>query len=181
MIDLEKHIKEQRLLLDSDSPKEGHEQRFLHKLGGQSIKPVRRIRFRHAIQVAASLAIILTSAIVLIRQHGSGDRMAAGEIPPSMLEADIYYASQVNDRYEQIHAFNFNNTEEKTVLLDELKDLDAYHQQLMSDLEANPDDGRVINALIRHYQIKLEVMDQIIIQLNQIKTETSENYENESI
>jgi len=71
--------------------------------------------------------------------------------------------------------------EEKAVLLDELNDLDAHHHQLMSDLKANPDDGRVINALIRHYQIKLEVMDQIIIQLNQIKSETSENYENESI
>jgi len=51
----------------------------------------------------------------------------------------------------------------------------------MGDLEANPDDDRVINALIRHYQVKLEVMDQIIIQLNQIKSETSEKNEHESI
>ena len=53
-------------------------------------------------------------------------------------------------------------------------------QQLMKDLEANPNDERVVNALIRHYQLKLEVMDQIITQLNQVKSEISENYEKES-
>ena len=93
----------------------------------------------------------------------------------------MYYTSQVNARYDQISGFSFDNSEEKAVLLNELNDLDTFHQQLMRDLEANPDDGRVINALIRHYQIKLEVMDQIIIQLNQIKSETTENHENESI
>ena len=107
--------------------------------------------------------------------------MAQKEIPAAIVEADIYYTSQVNARYEQIRDFSFESSEEKAVLLGELKDLDTYHQQLMTDLEANPDDDRVINALIRHFQIKLEIMDQIIIQLNQIKSETSENHENESV
>jgi len=182
MKDLEKHIKEQRLLLDSDSPREGHEERFLQKLGRDiDSVPVRRFKFRHGLQVAASIAIILTSAIVLMKQNKSGEKMTQQEVPAAMLEADIYYASQVNARYEKIREFDFENSEEKTVLLDELKDLETYHQQLMNDLESNPDNDRVINALIRHYQIKLEVMDQIIIQLNQVKTETSEKNEKESV
>ena len=78
-------------------------------------------------------------------------------------------------------ADDFDDAEEKTVLLDELKDLESYQEQLMKDLEANPDDDRVVSALIRHYQLKLEVMDQIITQLNQVKSEISENYEKESI
>lgn len=181
MTDFEKHIKEQRMQLDSDRPREGHEERFLQKLDRLPDAPVRRIRFRHALQVAASLAIILTSAVVLLRQLGSEDQMAAKEIAPAVMEADYYYASQVDAKYDQISEFSFENEEEKTVLLNELKGLESYHQQLMDDLEANPDDDRVINALIRHYQVKLEVMDQIIIQLNQVKSETSENHENANI
>jgi len=182
MTEFEKYIKEQRKQLDSDHPREGHEERFLQKLDRlPDQRPVRRIRFRHALQVAASLAIILTSAVVLLRQSGNEDQMAAKEIAPAVMEADIYYASQVDEKYEVISGFSFDNAEEKTVLLNELKDLEGYHQQLMGDLEANPDDDRVINALIRHYQVKLEVMDQIIIQLNQIKSETSEKNEHESI
>ncbi|MCK5135051.1 MAG: hypothetical protein KAR19_04625 [Bacteroidales bacterium] len=178
MVDLEKHIKEQRLLFDTDKPRDGHEERFMQKLDWQ---PVRRINFRHVLQVAASVAIILTSAFVLIKQNKSGSKTAQREIPAAVLEADNYFATQVNARYDQIQDFNFESSEEKAVLLDELKDLDAYHQQLMSDLKANPDDGRVINALIRQYQIKLEVMDQIIYQLNLFKTKTSENHEKESV
>ena len=177
MSDLEKLIAERREDLDADLPRDGHEQRFLRKLD----RPVRRVNFRHVLQVAASVAIILTSAIVLVKQNRSGDKVAVQEVPAALLEADQYYTMQVNARYDQIREFDFEDGEEKAVLLNELKDLDAFRQQLMTDLEANPDDDRVINALIRHYQLKLDVMDQIIIQLNQIRTETSENNENESV
>jgi hypothetical protein len=182
MSNIEKQIREQRLRLDSDRPREGHEERFLQKLErlpGQA--PVRRIRFRHAIQVAASLAIILTSAIVLIRQDKSGDKVAQQEIPQAVMEADYYYTSQVDEKYNEISNFNFDDPEEKALLLNELKDLESYHQQLMKELEANPDDDRVVSAMIRHYQLKLELMDQIIKQLNQVKSEISENHEKERI
>jgi len=98
-----------------------------------------------------------------------------------VMEADLYYTSQVDERYNEISSFNFNDPEEKALLLDELKDLESYHQQLMKELEANPDDDRVVSAMIRHYQMKLEVMDQIITQLNQVKSEISEKDEKESI
>jgi len=182
MSNIEKQIKEQRLLLDSDRPREGHEDRFQQKLERLPKRgPVRRIRFRHAIQVAASVAIILTSAVLLVRQDKSGSQVAQQEIPAAVMEADFYYASQVDARYNEIQDFDFSDAEEKSVLLDELKGLESLHKQLMKDLEANPDDDRVVSALIRHYQLKLEVMDQIITQLNQVKSEISENYEKESI
>jgi len=182
MSNIEKQIKEQRLLLDSDRPLEGHEERFLQKLERLPKQAaVRRIRFRHAIQVAASIAILLTSAILLIRSYGDADTKASHEIPEAVMEADFYYASLVDARYNEIKDFEFTEQEEKDLLLSELKDLESYHRQLMKDLEANPNDERVVNALIRHYQLKLEVMDQIILQLNQVKSEISENYEKESI
>jgi len=178
MIDLEQYIREQRSKLDSDRPREGHEDRFLRKLDQ---RPGRRVNFRHAMQIAASVAIILASALVIFQQNRGGNRTAENEIPESFLEADQYYTTQVSQRYHQIKEFNFNNPEEKAVLLDELKDLDTYHQQLMDDLEANPSDDRVINALIRHYQMKLDIMDQIIYQLNQLKTETENQHEKKSV
>jgi len=178
MVDLEKHIKEQRLLLDADKPREGHEDRFREKLANE---PVRRINFRHVLQVAASIAVILASAIVLIRSSNSGDKVAVLEIPASVLEADQYYTTQVDQRVDQIRAFTFDNVNEKDVLLEELEEMNTYQQQLMNDLEANPDDERVINAMIKHYQLKLDVMDQIIYQLNQLKTETDKDNEKKSI
>ncbi|MDX2429744.1 MAG: hypothetical protein QNK35_02350, partial [Bacteroides sp.] len=155
-----------------------HEDRFRQKLAYPEVK---KVNFRHVLQIAASIAVILASSIMLIRTNKSGDKIAVHEIPASVIEADLYYSTQVNYKVDQIRQFDFNNTEEKTVLLDELEELDFYHQQLMNDLEANPNDERVINALINHYQMKLEVMDQIIYQLNQLKTETDKNDEKESV
>ncbi len=178
MIELEKHIREQRLLLDSDSPREGHEKRFMQKLERQHDN---RIKPRHILQIAASVAIILASAFVIISREKSGGKVARAEVPEKIMEANIYYTSQINDRVEQINDFSFENEEEKTVLLHELKEHDIYQQQLISDLKASPEDDRILNALIRHYQIKLEVMDQIIYQLNQYRTETSKIQDNESV
>ncbi len=178
MNNLEEHISQHRDLFDDSTPREGHEERFLEKLYSTG---ERKLQFRHVLQIAASVAILLTSGIILVRVNKSGDKVARQEIPASVMEADTYYTSQVDARYDQISAFDFDSDEEKALLLDELKDLDDYQQKLMKDLQANPGDDRVINALIRHYQLKLEVLDQIIIQLNQIKSETSPTHENESV
>lgn len=179
MSELEKYIRDRREELDTDLPAEGHEARFLKRLE----KPVRRVPFRHVMQIAASVAIILASSAVLIRRDSSGSKVPpmAEQASETVAEAENYYAMQVDQKFDVIRSFNFNEEEEKNVLLDELKDLDAMHEQLLRDLEANPGDERVIIALIRHYQIKLDVMDQIIIQLNQLRTETENQNENESI
>lgn len=166
------------MLLDADIPAEGHEDRFLQLL---EQRPVRKVNFRHVLQIAASIAVILASAVVLIRSSRSGDKIAEHDIPASVIEADTYYSTQVGYRVDQIRAFDFNDAEEKMLLLQEMEELDSYQKQLMKDLEANPDDERVVNALIKHYQVKLDVMDQIIYQLNQLKTETDKKNEKESV
>jgi len=178
MTDLEKYIREHRLMFDTDQPPSGHLERFGEKLGTEK---GRSIRIRHLLQVAASVAVILASAFVIITRDRSGSKVADRQIPEVVLEADRYYADRLHAKYEQIREFPFEQPEEKTLLLDELEDLDAHHRQLMSDLQANPDDERVLNALIRHYQMKLEVMDQIINQLQQLKNEKSKHHENDNV
>lgn len=178
MGDFEKYIKEHRLMFDTDRPPAGHFDRFRERLERKS---VRRIRIRHAFQVAASVALILASGFVIIKQQKNGNKVTETEIPATMLEADHYYVTRLEAKYEQIRDFSFENQEEKALLLDEMEDLGTHHQQLMLDLQANPDDERVINALIRHYQLKLEVMDQIINQLKQIEIEKTENHEKDNV
>ncbi|HER09038.1 MAG TPA: hypothetical protein ENO20_09030 [Bacteroides sp.] len=178
MGDLEKYIREHRQLFDTDQTPSGHDKRFREKL---ERKPGRKILFRHWLQVAASVAVILASAFVIMTRDRSGSKVADREIPGVVREADHYYAARLNAKYEQIRGFSFQDPEEKAILLDEIEELDAHHQQLMNDLEANPDDERVINALIRHYQLKLEVIDQVINQLKQLNMEKSKNHESEDV
>ncbi len=178
MTNLEEQIRAQRDLLDVERPREGHEARFLQKLED---RPVRRFNIRHGLQMAASIAVILASAFVLVQVNKKGAGKNKPMVSEAVSEANLYYAAQVDLRYEQIQAFDFENGEEKDILLKELQELDRYQRQVLEDLEAHPDDARVIHALVRHYQIKLEVMDQIISHLNQLQSLNTESDEKTSM
>lgn len=180
MSDLEKYIIENREQFETEEPEQGHLDRFSAKLK-QENKPVRRLKFRHAIQIAASVAIIITSGIVIVKSNKGGSKMAVVEVPEQYQETQNYYAQQVNYRYDEIESFEFTEEEEKEMLLKELQEMDEYYQELLVDLDANPGDERVIAALIKHYKMKMLVMDQIIEQLKQFNQQKSVENEKSSV
>jgi hypothetical protein len=168
MSDLEKYMVELRNEMDTEEPVQGHMNRFSKKLMKNDPK-VRRINFRHAIQIAASIAIIMASGVVIIKSSKGSSKVALNPVVEEFQETTTFFARQVNLKYEDISALEFDGAQEKEILLEELSEMDTYHKELLKELNANPGDERVMNALIHHYQIKLQVMDQIIEQLEQIK------------
>jgi hypothetical protein len=50
-----------------------------------------------------------------------------------------------------------------------------------TELKAHPDDERIINAMIEHYQTKVDVMNYIISQLKAIRNENQNMKENEKV
>lgn len=176
MSNLEKMMVELRDKIDTEEPASGHMERFRKRLRPE-LKRSRALNFRYAIQIAASIAIILASGVVIVKSSKGGSKIAAAPAVEEFQEARNFYAVQVNERYENLEAIPFDSDLEKEILLEELSEMDSYYKELLNELNANPGDERVMNALLQHYQIKLQVMDQIIGQLEQFKTHN--NYENE--
>ncbi len=46
--------------------------------------------------------------------------------------------------------------------MSEMKGMDSVYVQLQHELKANPNDERIINAMIEHYQTKVEIMSYIL-------------------
>ncbi len=180
MSDLEKYIIENRDDFISDEPDTGHFDRFKSKLQMEN-KPVRRIRFFRVMQIAATFAILLASGVVIIKSSKGKAKMAVVTVPEQYQETNNYYIHQVSTRYDEIESLNFSDEEEKELLLKELQAMDSYYQELLVDLNAFPGDERVISALIKHYQMKILVMDQIIEQLKQFNQAKNDNNENSNI
>jgi len=63
------------------------------------------------------------------------------------------------------------NAEQMEVLRNEMQNMDSVYVQLQKDLNANPNDERIINAMIEHYQTKVEVLTFIVNQLKAIRNE----------
>jgi uncharacterized protein (DUF305 family) len=108
--------------------------------------------------------------------------MALGDVSPQYKEVENYYVHQVNLMESEISTVSFvNNPEQQRELKKEMKSMDSVYIQLQKDLKANPDDERIINAMIEHYQTKVEVMTYILNQLKAIRNENQNTSGNEKV
>jgi hypothetical protein len=171
-------IKKNRDYFDQEEPFEGHFERFQKKLEAENARKV-HFPYRDILKIAAVVVLVVLSALWTYDQLGPGqpDRNAypLAEMAPEYKEAEIYYTTAINEKYNQIKSVDFDDPRQKEILLNELKEMDSIFNNLQEDLELNPDDERVINALIKHYRIKVEVMNKILDQLNEYNQKPTRN------
>jgi hypothetical protein len=100
------------------------------------------------------------------------NRMALGDVSPEYREVENYYVHQVNLMENEIVNIDVNGKpEQKELLKKEMRSMDSVYVQLQKELKANPNDERIINAMIEHYQTKVDVMNYILDQLRAIRNE----------
>jgi len=182
---LEKHIKENLEMFDTIEPSEGHMARFREKLSPATISLYARIPY--GLKIAAVLVLVAVTSILVFEQaqkfYTSYQKPLQEIIPDEYGEAQVYYTSLINQRYSEIDQLITTDPERREILMKELDDMDRLFHFLLKDLQTNPSDERVLSAMITHYQMKLEIMGQIIQQLEkayQINT-TIKSHENKDV
>lgn len=93
-----------------------------------------------------------------------------------LMEAEVFYTSQINFAKDEIFRVSGNDK----VLIEEINfdmvELDDVFEELKNDLKDNSDNEEVIEAMIQNYRIKLQVLEEILLQLNKSKNqEKNEN------
>jgi hypothetical protein len=105
--------------------------------------------------------------------------MTLGDVSPQYKEVENYYVHQVSLMEGELKNVDFGtNPDQRIELQKEMKSMDSTYVQLQKELKANPNDERIINAMIEHYQTKVEVMSYIIGQLKAIRNENQNKREN---
>jgi hypothetical protein len=108
--------------------------------------------------------------------------MALGDVSPQYKEVESYYVHQVNLVENELMTGNLEtNAEQKEMLQKEMKSMDSVYVQLQKELKANPNDERIINAMIEHYQTKLDVLTYIVGQLKAIRNGNQNKSSNEKV
>lgn len=176
MNDLEKYLFENRKALDAAEPRSGHFDRFADKLERQHRKS-KIISLPYLLKAASVIILVVLSSLWaydnLIRNSSSSRGLSLGDVSPEYKEVELYYTSMVNLKYNELDQMDFESDSlQKEILLNELADMDLIYNNLKEELRTNPNDERIINAMIEHYQLKLEVMNHILYQLKQIHNET---------
>ncbi len=181
---LEKLIRENRDSFDRFEPSEGHFERFSAKLKSSEEKApaYRRVSLLPYLLRAAAVAILVTLSSLWTWDHilsPDANKMTLSEVSPEYRQVEQYYVHQVNLMEGEIKNIEIGNDEDQQkMLVSELEIMDQAYEDLKKDLDANPNDERVINAMIEHYQKKVEVMNYILEQLKEVKNENQINNEN---
>ena len=182
MKNIEELIRSSKDFFEEAEPSEGHLERFNRKLeirfGARTIK---RSIVPYLLK-AAVVTLLVTLSSLWTWDHfirSDRNRMTLGDVSPQYREVENYYVHQVNLMESELVNIDLkNNPEQKEMLLSELKGMDSVYVQLQKELKANPNDERIINAMIEHYQTKVDIMSYIVNQLKAIRNENQNKTKN---
>lgn len=171
--ELERLILNNRNALQDEEPMDGHFERFEARLQKAS-KPVRRINFRPVLKIAAAIVFVLlvvNQARISIFPEKK-QTLSLGSISPEYREVEFYYTNSIQQGMNQWNEFKREglvSKQEQQGMQKEQQEFDQVYQKLLQDLKANPNDERVINALIEYYQARMNVISIITSKLKEIK------------
>ncbi|HSH20067.1 MAG TPA: hypothetical protein VLA03_06425 [Draconibacterium sp.] len=174
--------------LNDFEPKEGHFERFQAKLNSSQKK--KKITFSIVWKVAAAIVFVLL-AVNQVNIYFSPDsegtfpatnsEFSLASVSPEYEEVEFYYTNAISVGLEQwnaLQADGFISKEEQGLLDTELTEFEVRYKNLQADLASNPNDERVINAMLEYYQTKLEIINMIVNKLEEVKQQKINSHEN---
>ncbi|WP_297086360.1 hypothetical protein [uncultured Draconibacterium sp.] len=184
---IEKLIFENIDALNDNEPMEGHFARFEARLNAQN-KQSKKLNLSLIWKIAAAAVfafLIVNQAFIYLSPTNQGifnaknnnSAVSLASISPEYGEVEYYYTNSINNGIEQWNkwiAEGLVSEDEQNMMNDELAEFETLYQSLQEDLSANPNDERVINAMLEYYQAKLSVITIIITKLEEVQQKTQE-------
>jgi len=151
------------------------------KLDHQLNPPVERktLRLFPYLWKAAAAILIFASAWYLndymdrssSKGNASESTTAAVVADPELVElsdAEAYYTSQISNRQSELEKYTREHPEILEDLKREFSELDKEKVQLRKELAESSANEKVIEAIIQSYKVKLEILEEMLIQLKQV-------------
>jgi hypothetical protein len=176
--------------LNENEPMDGHFARFEAKLNSQY--KTKKITFNVVWKVAAAVIFVLLAtnqAYIYLSPNQQSSLLNASNKNEATLssvsseyeEVEFYYTNAINvglDQWNTLTNDGFISEEEQQMMDTELNEFEDRFKTLQKDLAANPNDDRVINAMLEYYQAKLSVISMIVTKLEEVKqTKNNQNVE----
>jgi hypothetical protein len=185
MKSIEDIIRSNKDFFEEAEPAAGHLERFNRKLEKRfQVSTIKRSIVPYLLK-AAVVTLLVTLSSLWTWDHfirTGNNRMTLGQVSPKYKEVENYYIHEVNMMEGEIVNVDLkHNPVQKEILLKEMKSMDSTYISLQKELKANPNDERIINAMIEHYQTKLDVMTYIVNQLKTIRNDNQNMKENEKV
>lgn len=185
MNNIDEIIRKNKEFFEGKEPMDGHLDRFNWKLEKRLHSHDTKRSILPYLLKAAVVTLLVTLSSLWTWDHfirADSKRMTLGQVSPQYKEVESYYVHQVNLMESELLNVDLkDNPEQKQILVKEMKSMDSVYVQLQKELKVNPNDERIINAMIEHYQTKVEVMSYIVNQLKAIRNENQNIPQDEKV
>lgn len=171
----EDFIEKNRELFDVREPEAGHFERFRGKL--ESAKPAqgkgRMISLLPWLMAAASVLLLITISFAAINSK-KGSELA--DISPEMEETQGFFESTLVKEMASIQ--KIKTPENEKIIEDgliQMKKLEVNYEILKQELKLSGQDKRVIYAMISNFQQRIEILQTIMLQLEELEEINKQN------
>ena len=176
MDELEQFIKNNRELLEKEPPA-GHEERFRRRLNRSRRKHIFP-GLRPYLRIAGVILLLVLPGLWITDHIGA--RRSAYKY--EYQETEQYYTALVNARLSSLETMHFlGDSTQKKILYNELTGMDPLYTELQKELQMNPGDERLLQAMTEYYEIKLNVINHIIRQLSALQTKNHTSHETKTM
>jgi hypothetical protein len=174
---IEDIIKKNKEAFSDREPQEGHLERFSEKLTAHHRQKESWFeRYAIAVRIAAAVLLFIAVSTLIYTDRLPGiknlftQRLASAELPMELVEVMHYYNVITDKKVDEIDGLASSTDEAirvKEKALKELQDLDESKKDLENEYAQNPNNERILNALVQNQREKARILDKILNTLSQ--------------
>ncbi|PWK17373.1 hypothetical protein [Xanthomarina spongicola] len=157
---------------DVEEPNSDHTKRFLSKLNNKTNiasnnKTNVRNLWKPLLSIAASI-ILIVSLFITVNQKETVRDLA--NVSPEMAQTQTFFTSAISEELKKLESES--NPETKMIINDaliQIKKLEINYDTLKVDLTKSGDDNRVIYAMIKNFQNRIDILQNTLEHIENIK------------
>lgn len=171
---------------DIDEPRLGHQERFLEKLASQNRLTIshntvqnKRSGWWKPMMFAASIALLLGLYLGNVFFNSATE---LEEVSPQMAETQVYFTSLIEQELAKV---KLEENEDTAMIIEDamtqLEKLEADYDIIRTQLIENGEDKRLIHAMIQNFQNRIDLLQTVLLQIDEVKLLKKINNENNII
>lgn len=118
-----------------------------------------RMMARHWWKAAIIVALIANAGLLIKFLH---TKQEVAYVIPEMEEVQLYYTSKIEQKLDELNKYPADQLGLDSTTREELKLRNDTYLLLEKELVNNPGNERIRAAMVRYYQMKLELLDKIL-------------------
>ena len=156
---LEDFIKQHRGSFEEEGPGPGVWARLEKELPVRQKTSVVRMMAKHWWK-AAILVALIANAGLLVKYANTKQDVAV--VIPEMEEMELYYTSKIEQKLDELKTIPADQLGLDSTTRAELELRNETYLLLQKELVNNPGNERIRSAMVRYYQMKLDLLDRIL-------------------